>query len=42
LAQSHYYDITRAQRDFGYTPQFTMAEARRITVAYLKEHGVGA
>lgn len=41
LAQSHYYDISRARRDFGYAPQFTMDEARQITVAYLKEHGVG-
>jgi nucleoside-diphosphate-sugar epimerase len=26
LAQSHYYDISAARRDFGYVPQRTMAE----------------
>ncbi len=26
LAQSHYYDISAAKRDFGYAPQRTMAE----------------
>lgn len=35
LAKSHYYDISRAKRDFGYRPQFTMAEALERTVAYL-------
>lgn len=36
LAQSHYYDITAARRDFGYEPQHTMDEAKARTVAWLK------
>ena len=36
LAQSHWYDITAARRDFGYAPQLTMAEARARVVAWLK------
>jgi nucleoside-diphosphate-sugar epimerase len=36
LGQSHYYDISRAKRDLHYRPQFTMAEARRKTVAALR------
>lgn len=36
LAQSHYYDISRAKRDFAYQPQFTMAQAREKLVAWLK------
>jgi nucleoside-diphosphate-sugar epimerase len=40
LAMSHYYDISRAKRDLGYVPQFSMAEATRRTVAYLKAHGL--
>ncbi|MBN1486070.1 MAG: NAD-dependent epimerase/dehydratase family protein [Anaerolineae bacterium] len=36
LAQSHYYDISRAQKDFGYVPQFTMEAALDKTLAYLK------
>ena len=35
LAQSHYYDISAAKRDFGYAPQRSMAEvAKRIVEAY--------
>jgi nucleoside-diphosphate-sugar epimerase len=29
LARSHYYNITRARRDFGYVPQVSMAEGMR-------------
>lgn len=36
LAMDHYYDISRAKRDFGYRPQVTMEEATRRTVAFLK------
>ncbi len=36
LAQSHYYNIARAKRDFDYHPQFTMKKALEKTVAYLK------
>ncbi len=36
LAQNHYYDITRAKRDFGYQPVLTMAQATAKTVAWLK------
>jgi nucleoside-diphosphate-sugar epimerase len=35
LAQSHWYDISRAKRDLGYRPQFTMAEALEITLPSL-------
>lgn len=35
LAMSHYYDISRAKRDFGYQPQFSMEAALEKTLAYL-------
>jgi nucleoside-diphosphate-sugar epimerase len=38
MALDHYYDISRAKRDFGYQPQVTMAEGLERTVAYFKEH----
>ena len=43
LAQSHYYDISRAKDDFGYIPQLTMEQARQKLVAWLKcsEEGSG-
>ena len=37
MGQSQYYDISRAKHDFDYVPQFTMAEARKKTMAYLVE-----
>jgi 2-alkyl-3-oxoalkanoate reductase len=37
LAMSHYYDISRARQDLGYTPQFTMEEATRRTIAYFRQ-----
>ncbi|HQE91485.1 MAG TPA: NAD-dependent epimerase/dehydratase family protein [Anaerolineae bacterium] len=37
LAQSHYYDISAAQRDFGYAPQRTMAEVMARVAAWVKE-----
>jgi nucleoside-diphosphate-sugar epimerase len=37
LAMSHYYDISRARRDLGYLPQFTMEEGLARTVAYLTD-----
>lgn len=36
LAQNHYYDVSAAKRDFGYSPRFTMAAAKAKTVAWLK------
>ncbi len=36
LAQSHFYDITRASHDLGYRPLFTMAEATDRTIRWLK------
>lgn len=36
LALDHYYDISAAKRDFGYRPQFSMAEAVERTVAHFK------
>jgi 2-alkyl-3-oxoalkanoate reductase len=41
LAQNHYYDISAAKRDFGYKPQFTMAEATAKTVTWLRKQGMG-
>lgn len=40
LAQNHYYDITRAKRDFGYYPILTMAQATEKTIAWLKAEDV--
>lgn len=37
LAQDHYYDISRARRDFGYCPRFSMAQATERTLAALAE-----
>jgi len=36
LAQSHYYDISRAKYDLGYQPRFTMDEALDKTLAYFR------
>jgi len=36
LAQSHYYDISRAKRDFDYHPHCTMAQSREKLVAWLR------
>jgi len=38
LALSHYYNISRAKQDFGYSPQYSMAEAMEITLAWLSEN----
>jgi nucleoside-diphosphate-sugar epimerase len=37
LAQSHYYDISAARRDFGYAPQATMAEVKAKLVAWIRK-----
>ncbi len=37
LALSHYYNISRAKQDFGYSPRYSMAEAMEITLAWLSE-----
>jgi len=37
LALDHYYDISRARRDFGFAPQVTMEEGLERTVAYFKK-----
>ncbi|MFX0094639.1 MAG: NAD-dependent epimerase/dehydratase family protein [Candidatus Hodarchaeota archaeon] len=36
FAMSHYYDISRAKRDFGYQPKFTMEEGVEKTLDYLR------
>lgn len=36
LAQSHYYDISAARRDFGYIPQRNMAEVTERVVGWVK------
>ena len=37
LAMSHYYDISRAKRDLGYKPQYSMQEALQRTLPFLKQ-----
>jgi nucleoside-diphosphate-sugar epimerase len=37
LAMDHYYDISRAKRDLGYKPQYSMQEALQKTLPFLKE-----
>jgi len=37
LALDHYYNISRAKRDFGYAPQFSMEDALERTLPYLKQ-----
>lgn len=37
LAMSHYYDISRAKKDFGYQPQYTMDTALEKTLPWLQE-----
>jgi nucleoside-diphosphate-sugar epimerase len=37
VAMSHYYDISRAKRDLGYAPVFTMEEALQRTLPYLRQ-----
>jgi nucleoside-diphosphate-sugar epimerase len=41
LAISHWYDISRAKQDFGYSPRHTMAEVEDIIIAAFKEKPVG-
>ena len=36
LAMSHYYDISRAKKDFGYEPQWSMDDALDKTLASLR------
>lgn len=36
LARSHYFDISRARRDFGYRPQVTTSEGLARLVSYLQ------
>lgn len=38
LALSHYYDISNAKRDFGYQPQYSIAQALEKTLPFLREH----
>jgi nucleoside-diphosphate-sugar epimerase len=40
LAESHYYDVSRAKRELGYRPRFSMAEAKAKTVAWFRAHPV--
>jgi nucleoside-diphosphate-sugar epimerase len=37
LATSHYFDITRARQDFGYSPSISTAEGMRRLAASLAE-----
>jgi nucleoside-diphosphate-sugar epimerase len=38
LALSHYYDISRAKRDFSYQPQFKMEQGLEETVAFFTQN----
>jgi nucleoside-diphosphate-sugar epimerase len=38
LALSHYYDISRAKRDFNYQPQFTMEQGLEKTVVFFTQN----
>lgn len=40
LALSHYYNISRAKKDFGYKPRYSMAEALKPTLAWLANNVV--
>lgn len=37
LAKSHYFDISKAQRDFGYSPRVSQEEGMRNLEAWLKQ-----
>ncbi|MCP4403722.1 MAG: NAD-dependent epimerase/dehydratase family protein [bacterium] len=37
LAKDHYYDISRAKRELGYQPQFTMEAALQKTLPFLRD-----
>ncbi|MCB0153594.1 MAG: NAD-dependent epimerase/dehydratase family protein [Anaerolineae bacterium] len=39
LAIDHYYDISRAQRDFGFAPQMSLEEGMARTVEYFRQVG---
>jgi nucleoside-diphosphate-sugar epimerase len=36
LAMDHYYDISRAKRDLGYRPQYSMQDALQKTLPFLR------
>jgi nucleoside-diphosphate-sugar epimerase len=38
LALSHYYDISRAKRDFNYQPQFTMEQGLEKTLVFFTQN----
>jgi nucleoside-diphosphate-sugar epimerase len=40
LAESHYYDISRAKRELGYAPRYSMVEAKAKTIAWFRTHPV--
>lgn len=41
MATSHYYDISRARRDFGYQPKISTAEGMRRLAATIDQYGHG-
>jgi nucleoside-diphosphate-sugar epimerase len=41
LSTSHYFNITRARRDFGYEPKISIAEGMRRLAADWNSAGVG-
>ncbi|MFQ5903140.1 MAG: NAD-dependent epimerase/dehydratase family protein [Candidatus Binatia bacterium] len=38
LARSHYFDISKARRDFGYSPRITTSEGLERLVRYVQRH----
>jgi nucleoside-diphosphate-sugar epimerase len=41
LSTSHFFDISRARRDFGYQPRISLAEGMRRLAISLREQGAG-
>ena len=42
MVTHHYYSIDKAKRDFGYSPQVSLAEGIKLTVADLREKGLAS
>ena len=42
LAKSHYFDIAKAQRDFGYSPRITTAEGLDRLVSFIRQTDTSA
>ena len=38
LAKDHWFDLTAAKRDLGYTPTVSMAQGTAELIAHLRDH----